>query len=294
MQRGKSMIKLAGSTFAFGNLSLEESSKILSDMGFSYADIGGCGWSSFAEWVPQQVVQNIDDAQGEGDRIRKITESNGLQISEFFICNFGHSVNHPDQTIRIQTRETFTKMAAIAKRAGFESMMMLPGDVHDADNPLVEDLGQSKQEAWDLSVQELSTMVDIAESNGMHCNVEPCIFSIAHHPNDSIKLMNDVPGLGITLDYAHQVQLELTHEDIEPMHQYARHVQCKQSAPGEFQAKADEGVIDFKRVMHKLKADKFDGVVSVEFVSSPEVLEKGWDLKVESARLKEILDEALR
>ena len=84
------MIKLAGSTFAFGNLSLEESSKILSDMGFSYADIGGCGWSSFAEWVPQQVVKNIDDSQGEGDRIRKITESNGLQISEFFICNFGH------------------------------------------------------------------------------------------------------------------------------------------------------------------------------------------------------------
>ena len=158
------MIKLAGSTFAFGNLSLEDSSKILSDMGFSYADIGGCGWSSFAEWVPQQVVKNIDDPQGEGDRIRKITESHDLQISEFFICNFGHSVNHPDKNIRTQTRETFTKMAAIAKIAGFESMMMLPGDVHDADNPLVEDLGQSKQEAWDLSVQELSAMVDIAES----------------------------------------------------------------------------------------------------------------------------------
>ena len=288
------MIKLAGSTFAFGNLSLEDSSKILSDMGFSYADIGGCGWSSFAEWVPQQVVKNIDDPQGEGDRIRKITESHDLQISEFFICNFGHSVNHPDKTIRTQTRETFTKMAAIAKIAGFESMMMLPGDVHDADTPLVEDLGQSKQEAWDLSVQELSAMVDIAESNGMRCNVEPCIFSIAHHPNDCAKLMNDVPGLGVTLDYAHQVQLELSHEEIEPMHQYARHVQCKQSAPGEFQAKPDEGVIDFKRVMNKLKADKFDGVVSVEFVSSPEVLEKGCDLKVESARLKEILEESLK
>ena len=203
-------------------------------------------------------------------------------------------MNHPDQTIRAKTRETFTKMAAIAKVAGFESMMMLPGDVHDADNPLVEDLGQSKQEAWDLSVQELSTMVDIAESNGMHCNVEPCIFSIAHHPDDCAKLINDVPGLGITLDYAHQVQLELSHEEIEPMHQYARHVQCKQSAPGEFQARPDEGVIDFKRVINKLKADNFDGVVSVEFVSSPEVLEKGWDLKVESARLKEILDESLR
>ena len=287
------MIKLAGSTFAFGDISLEDSSKILSDMGFSYADVGGCGWSSFAEWVPQQVVQNIDDPQGEGDRIRKITESHGLQVSEFFICNFGHSVNHPDQNIRNQTRETFTKMAAIGKRAGFTSMMMLPGDVHDADNPLVEDLGQSKQEAWDLSVQELTTLVDIAESNGMRCNVECCIFSIAHHPDDCAKLMNAVPGLGATLDYAHQVQLELSQDEIEPMHEFARHVQCKQSAPGEFQARPDEGVIDFKRIMRKLKADNYDGVVSVEFVSSPEVLEKGWDLKVESARLKEILEEGL-
>lgn len=40
-------------------------------------------------------------------------------------------------------------------------------------------------------------------------------------------------------------------------------------------------------------ADGFDGVISVEFVSAPEVLEKGWDLRAESARLKEILEEAL-
>ena len=56
-------------------------------------------------------------------------------------------------------------------------------------------------------------------------------------------------------------------------------------------SKKEQLVLDMCK---KLKADKFDGVVSVEFVSSPEVLEKGWDLKVESARLKEILDEALR
>ena len=42
-----------------------------------------------------------------------------------------------------------------------------------------------------------------------------------------------------------------------------------------------------------MKQDGFDGVISVEFVSSPEVLEKGWDIRNESARLKEILDEAI-
>ena len=71
------------------------------------------------------------------------------------------------------------------------------------------------------------------------------------------------------------------------------HFQAKQSAQGEFQAKPDEGVIDFGRVIRKMKQDNFDGIIAVEFVSAPDVLEAGWDLREESARLKEILEEAL-
>ena len=89
------------------------------------------------------------------------------------------------------------------------------------------------------------------------------------------------------------MQLNLGHDEIEVLHPHARHFQAKQSAPGEFQAKPDEGTIDFGRVVRKMKQDGFDGVVSVEFVSAPEVLEKGWDLRAESARMKEILEEAL-
>ena len=287
------MIRVAGSTFAFGDMSLEDSCSILKDMGFKYADVGASGWSLFKEWVPQQVVTNIDDPEREGERIRKVTSDNGLEIAELFICDFGYAVNHPDPEKQADTREKYAKMAKIAKVAGLNSLMMLPGDVHGDGHPWAEDLGQSFEEALQTSAEQHRAMVDIAGEHGLHHNMEACIFSVAHHPDNALRLLDAVPGLGLTLDYAHQVQLGLGHDDIEPLHAHAQHFQAKQSAPGEFQAKPDEGVIDFGRVVRKMKDDEFDGFISVEFVSSPEVLESGWDIRVESARLKEILDEAV-
>ena len=287
------MIRIGGSTFAFGDITLEESCAILQDMGFKVADIGAAGWSNFREWVPQQVVQDIDDTDREGERIAKVTSDHGLEAVELFICDFGHAINHPDSVKQADTREKYTKFAKIAKVAGLKSLMMLPGDVHDGSVPWAEDLGQTFDQAFSASVEQHRAMVDIAGEHGLKHNIECCLMSIAHQPENALKLIDAVPGLGITVDYAHQVQLGLGHDEIEVMHPYATHFQAKQSAPGEFQAKPDEGVIDFGRVIRKMKQDNFDGIIAVEFVSAPDVLEAGWDLREESARLKEILEEAL-
>jgi len=79
------------------------------------------------------------------------------------------------------------------------------------------------------------------------------------------------------------------------MHPYAKHFHVKQSAEGEFEVKpeADNGAIDFKRMMSKLKTDGYDGVVTVEFVAAPDVIEAGWDLKEETAKMKKVIEEAM-
>ena len=108
-------------------------------------------------------------------------------------------------------------------------------------------------------------------------------------------LVEAVPGLGCTIDYAHQVQIGLTNEGIEPLHDLARHFHVKQSAESEFEVKidADNGAIDFQRMMNKLKADGYDGVVTVEYVAAPDVIEAGWDMAEETGKLKKVIDEAL-
>ena len=121
------VIRLAGPTFAFGDISLEESCDVLKDLGFGLADVGASGWSTFTAYVPQQVVKDPDDPDGEATRIREVMDARGIGVSE---------------------------------RAGFESIMMLPGNVH-------EDLGQTCDEAFDTSVQEYTWMQDVAQKNGL-------------------------------------------------------------------------------------------------------------------------------
>lgn len=276
-------MRIAGSTFSFGDTTLEQSLQILGTLGFDLTDVGA-GWSNYQQVSPQQAV---DDPQGQADDLRRLTEAAGIGISELFIMHFGQPINHPDADTRQWTRGMFSGIADFARAAGFESLMMIPGHVHEED-------GQSPEAAFALSVEELTWMVAEAGARDLQCNIEPCAGSIAQHPDDAVRLCQAVPGLGLTVDYAHQVQLELGPNEIEALHPYARHFHAKQSAPGTFQARPDEGVIDFARLVRKLQTDGYDGVMSVEFVTTEDILTAGWDMQHETARLKQILEEALR
>ena len=276
------MIRIGGATFSFGDIPLEASADILRDIGFDLADVGA-GWGSYHQVIPQEAV---DDPDGQAQRLRKVMDQNGLGISELFIMHFGKPINHPDSEVRNWSRGMFDGITTFAQKAGFDSVMLIPGHVHD-------ELGQTPEQAFDTSAEELRAMVAVAAQKGLRCNIEPCVGSLAEQPADAIRLVEAVPGLGLTLDYAHQVQLGLGHDEIAVLHPYAKHFHAKQSAPGQFQAKPDEGVIDFARLVRKLKAEDFDGMICVEFVTSQPLLDAGWDFKRETARLKQILDEAL-
>lgn len=277
------MTRIAGATFGFGDLTLAQSASVLSDLGFTVADVGA-GWNNYQQVSPQAAA---DDPDREAERLRRVMGESDLAVSELFVMQFGDPINHPDIAARRVTSSIFDQVTTFAAKAGFESVMMIPGHVH-------ADLGQDPRQAFDTSAAVLRSMVHVAEEKGLACNIEPCMGSIAHAPSAAIELCQAVPGLGLTLDYAHQVQLQLGHEQIEPMHRYLRHMHAKQSAPGTFQARADEGVIDFPRIVRKLEADRYDGVLCVEFVTNQAVVDAGWNMIEETAKLKKILEDALR
>ena len=182
-------IRVAGSTFAFGKIDLEESCKIMQEMGFDVVDVGACGMSTFTDYVPQWFITDLDDTQGEADHIRRTTEKYGLEIAELFCCDFGVNINDPDPKKREASQQTYEKVAKIAAAAGFNSIMMLPGMID-------EDNGQTFDQAFDTSVSEYKRMVAVAEGLGIHCNIEPCIFSVAWQPENAIKLCEAVPRPG--------------------------------------------------------------------------------------------------
>ena len=274
------MLRIGCATFSFGDLTLEESAEVVKGLGFNLVDVGA-GWSKYQQVHPAEAAE---DPQGHADIIKKWMEKHGLAISELFVMQFEDSPNHPDPESRARTQKRFEGLATFCQKAGFESIMMLPGGVNE---------GQTEEEAFDTSVAELQKMVAVAQEKGIQCNVEPNGGSVAGTPDDGARLCEAVPGLGLTLDYHHQLQLGFNVDQIEPMHKYAKHFHAKQSAPGSGMAKADEGAIDFRRLVRTLKAENYEGVVCVEFVTRQELIDQGWDFKVETGRLKEILEEAL-
>lgn len=274
------MIRIAGATFSFGDLTLEQAAPVVADLGFDRVDVGA-GWSNYHTVRP---LEAIADPQGQADRVRRVTEAHGLALCELFVMQFEHPLTHPDPAVRAQTQARFEGIARFAAMAGFASAMMIPGAAGAGDSPA---------QAFDRSAAALRPMVEAAQALGLQCNIEPCAGSVAHHPDDAIRLVQAVPGLGLTVDYAHQVQLGLDADRIEALHPYARHFHAKQSAPGAFQARADEGVVDFARLIRRLHADGWEGDVCVEFVTKQELLDAGWDFRRETARLKAILDAAL-
>ncbi|MDP6154002.1 MAG: sugar phosphate isomerase/epimerase [Phycisphaeraceae bacterium] len=276
------MIRIACATFGFGEQTLESSAKIVRDLGFDLVDVGAA-WGKYDQVKPLAAVA---DPAGQADHLRRVMQEHRLGVSELFVMTFGHNVNDPSVDKRAETQRMFAGLADFAARAGFESIMMLPGPVH-------EDQGQSPQEAFDLSVAELSTMVRVATDHGIGCNVEPNKGSIAGRVEDAINLCEAVSGLGLTLDYAHQVPLGYSQEQIERLHRYTKHLHAKQVTRDGTQARPDEGDIDFARIIGSLKAGGFDGVICTEFMSRSEQLEAGWDFQKETARLRDVLVEAL-
>jgi sugar phosphate isomerase/epimerase len=282
------MIRIGCATFSFGHLTLEESAEVVKSLGFNLVDVGAA-WEEYQQISPQEIAK---DPTGQADRLRRVMDQHGLGVSELFLVDFGQPISHPDPEERKRTRSMFDRMMVFAQKCGFESVMMIPGYAEIPGYAKV-DVAQTPEEILDLSAEALRYMVSVAGEKGIQCNVEPCIGSIAHEPALAVRLIEAVPGLGLTLDYAHQWQLGLGHEDLEQLHKYAKHFHAKQSALGSWQARADEGTIDFKRLIRKLKSENYDGVVCVEFVTEQALLDQGWDVKKETLRLKAILEEAL-
>src|SRR5262249_12025086 len=117
-----------------------------------------------------------------------------------------------------------------------------------------------------LSVEILRELAKVSNDAGVRLNIEPCEPSVADNPQDAIRLCEEVPGLGLTLDYSHFIDPGYDQSSIEPLHRFARHFHARQAAPGKRVEAVNKGTIDFKRIISLLKQQGYSGVIAVEYV----------------------------
>ncbi|TFG68616.1 MAG: hypothetical protein E4H27_07805, partial [Anaerolineales bacterium] len=267
-------MRFAAMTFSFGPGSLESTLRAIKRQGFDCIDL--------AAGAQQQVDKMLaaTDPRDQAAVVRKALAAMGMDISEVFLLHFDNPINHPDPIKRRTGRELFNGFVEFCREIGAESVMMSPGILYD-------EIGEAA--SLQSAVEELRYQQQVCTDHGLQLNMEPHWHSLAESPTRAQWFCEQVPGLGLTLDYSHFIAQDYTQDEIEPLHAYTRHFHARQAKTGATNVTLTEGVIDFHRILQTFNRDGWDGVVCLEY--NPARIE---DAPGEVARLKKQFDQYMQ
>jgi len=272
-------IELGGCSFSFGRKPLRDSLLLLKSMGFDVVDIGASPGNAQID----QMAAATEPLKLAAE-VRELIQQVGLRPEECFVLDFGPPINHPDENVWQRTRELFKGVARFAALIECRSIMLIPGIVHP-------EIGRAR--SFDRAVEKLKELTQISQHMGLQLNIEACEPSIAEDPRDAKQLCEQVPGLGLTLDYSHFIDPGHTQTSVEPLHQFAKHFHFRQAAPRKRVETVDKGTIDFGRVLSLLQQQSYTGTLAVEYVDCEETEKCGVDVLPETVKLRAQLLELL-
>lgn len=195
----------------------------------------------------------------EPERVANEVRALGVAVPCFYHL-FGTTLadrNLADPSSREANERDFSRVATFCREAGIATVFVLPG---------VCNAGQSRADALRHSAESLRRLLPIAEAAGLRLTVEPHVHSYLESPAMALDLLARVPGLGLTLDYAHFVCLGARQDEIDPLAPHAAHVHLRQARPGVLQAKLAEGTINMAAQLGTLRDAGFTGHVALEVV----------------------------
>lgn len=242
-------MKMALATWSFPYCSLSEVVGISKALGIDAVDMG----IDYKASIDRKALLANPDATGA------VLRDLNIAIPCFYY-RFGNSLderNIANLSYHEENVQDFRKVVSFCLAAGIKTIFILPGVV----NP-----GQTVENAIEISAWALNAFVAIAQEANLTLTFEPHVRSITESPQATLKLLDLVPGLKLTLDYSHFVCLGYRQEDIDPLASRAAHIHLRQAKPGELQAKYEHGTLNFPAMIGKLKDVGYDGYLVLENV----------------------------
>ena len=275
-------LKLSCTDFSFPLLAHEQALAAIALLGLRGADIG-----LFAGHGHLKPGAELKKPEASGAKLKRRLASHGLKASDIFLqihAGFVEfAINHPEPKRRAFARDQFRRALDYAHASGAEHVTLLPG---------VTFAGESRAESISRSAEELAWRVAQARAAKLPVAVEPHIGSLADTPERALDLVERVPGLGLTLDYAHFTRAGISDARIEPLVKFATHLHARTARRGRLQAPLKESSIDFSRVVKALARHRFAGWVALEFVWIDWEHCNEVDIISETVQLKKLLADA--
>ena len=207
---------------------------------------------------PSTVFQNTSRVAAD---YRRQLQERGLRLSDVFLqvdLDFSAwAINHPDIARRRQTREAYRHALDFAGECNCHHVTVLPGVVF-ADEP--------ETDSFQRCADELRWRCEKAEERGLVCSIEPHLGSIVPTPAETIRLIDAVPGLTLTLDYTHFVRQGFSESEIEPLVKQASHFHVRGANSRRLQASFKDNTIDYARVLKVMHETGYQGDLVLEYV----------------------------
>lgn len=241
-------------TFSFAALPFERAVKLIALLELERVDVD-CYMSS--AHVPASEV--AADPRAAAERILRATAEAGVGVSQLFFT-FGlrfadRAANAPAAAVRRENERITRAVAACARQCGAQGLTTLPGVVWP-------DLGQERSLA--LAAQGLRPLVAIAHEAGLPLQIEPHLDSVADAPRWARLLVEQTPGLRLTLDYSHFLARGYGPDDIHPLLPLAGHFHARHAARGHLQTRAQDSDLDFEDIYRRLQACGYRGDICLE------------------------------
>ncbi len=249
-------LKLACADFTFPLLPHDRVLDLISMVGFDGVDIGLFEGRSHL-WPSREFKSPVQS----GKQLGKKLSDRGLRCADVFLqmnpSFIPYAINHPESNRRNHARDWFLKTLDYALAAGAKHVTTLPGVYFEKDKPT---------ESWQRTCDELAWRVDQAKKNKIVFGFEAHVGSITSNPRAALRLINDVPGLTLTLDYTHFTRSGLPDSAAEPLIAHATHFHARAARKGRLQTSFQKNKIDYSRVLRAMKKTNYSGYVGVEYV----------------------------
>jgi sugar phosphate isomerase/epimerase len=207
---------------------------------------------------PSQVFPRVSES---ARRLRKALDERGLKPADIFLQtapDFASlAPNQPDPKRRRKARELFLRALEFTVECGGKHLSALPG---------VYFPGESRAESFGRCCQELAWRCERAAKSGVVFAVEAHVGSVVPSPREALRLVRNVPGLTLTLDYTHFTRRGVPDSAIEPLVPFASHFHARGTRKGRLQAPLKQNTIDYARVLRAMKQYGYPGYIGFEYV----------------------------
>lgn len=242
-------MKLSVTSWSFPACTLEETAGLAKLLGIGALDLGLFYRSALDR---NELLSN---PTGLAEKVQQL----GVEIPNYYHL-FGKDPmerNLADGDDLGRNLADLEKVVSFCKAAGIPTVFILPGMV----NP-----GQSRLQAFKQSADALKALLPIAGDGGVQLTIEPHVHSFLESPDLTLELLEAVPGLKLTLDYAHFTCLGFRQHEIDALAPHAAHVHLRQARPGALQTKIAEGTINMPAQFGTLRDAGFAGSMALECV----------------------------